>query len=130
MRDVRGLTERFLAVGRQLPTYHFALLENRLDFTILDTPFPYALFLPQPKTEALQREHLDELGVMMLGEHAVRGVRQQDDLVVVEAETAREPPLSRLAGRSLRAFGSPAHCGYLACNAALRSVRRRTSSLR
>ena len=85
---MRGLAERFLAVGRQLPTYHFALLENRLDFTILDTPFPFALFLPQPKTEALLREHVQELGVPVLAGHTVRGVRQQDDLVVVEAETA------------------------------------------
>ncbi len=84
---MRGLVERWLAVGRQLPTYHFALLENRLDFTILDTPFPFVLFLPQPKTEALLREHVGELGVPVLGGYAVRGVRQQDGLVVVEAET-------------------------------------------
>jgi 2-polyprenyl-6-methoxyphenol hydroxylase-like FAD-dependent oxidoreductase len=85
---MRGLEERFLAVGRQLPSYHFALLDNRLDFTVLDTPFPFALFLPQPQTEALLREHLDDLGVPVLGGHAVRVVRQEDDLVVVEAETA------------------------------------------
>lgn len=84
---MRGLVERWLAMGRQLPTSHFALLENRLDFTILDTPFPFVLFLPQPKTEALLREHVGELGVPVLSGHAVRGVRQQGGLVVVEAET-------------------------------------------
>lgn len=85
---MRGIVDRWLAAGRQLPSYHFALLDNRLDFTAVRSTFPFVLFLPQPKTEALLRGHLGELGVPVLGGHTVSRVRQDDGSVVVEAETA------------------------------------------
>ena len=47
---MRGLVDRWLAEGTPVPSSHFALLKNRLDFSFLDTRYPYTLFLPQRRT--------------------------------------------------------------------------------
>jgi hypothetical protein len=46
---MRGIHDRWLAEGTAVPSSHFALLTNRLDFSFLasTTAFPFALFLPQ-----------------------------------------------------------------------------------
>ena len=74
---LRGLAGRWLAEGRPVPSSHFALLKNRLDFAFLDaeTRYPYTLFLPQRRTEELLEEHLAELGVPYLRQHAVTALR-------------------------------------------------------
>jgi 2-polyprenyl-6-methoxyphenol hydroxylase-like FAD-dependent oxidoreductase len=54
---MRGLADRCLALGKQVPSSHFALMSNRLDFTVLDTNYQFALFLPQPQLEAVLAEH-------------------------------------------------------------------------
>ena len=58
-----------------MPSSHFALLRNRLDFSGLDTRFPFTLFLPQRRTEELLEQHLAELGVPYLRRHVVTGLR-------------------------------------------------------
>jgi 2-polyprenyl-6-methoxyphenol hydroxylase-like FAD-dependent oxidoreductase len=63
---MRGLADRCLALGKQVPSSHFALMSNRLDFTVLDTNYPFALFLPQPQLEAVLAEHANALGVPVL----------------------------------------------------------------
>ena len=74
---MRGIEDRWLAEGRPVPSSHFALLKNRLDFAFLaaDTRYPYTLFVPQRRTEELLEQHLAELGVPCLREHAVTGYR-------------------------------------------------------
>jgi 2-polyprenyl-6-methoxyphenol hydroxylase-like FAD-dependent oxidoreductase len=82
---MRGLVDRWLAEGTPVPSSHFALLTNRLDFSFLPTRYPFTLFLPQRRTEELLEEHLAELGVPYLRRHAVTGLRQDEagvDLVV------------------------------------------------
>lgn len=88
---MRGLAERVLGAGRPMPTSHFALMENRLDFTVLDTAFPFVLFLPQPRLESILRDHAGELGVTVAGGHTVTAVRQDDDAVAVECATSDGP---------------------------------------
>ena len=44
---MRGLVDRWLAEGTPVPSSHFALLTNRLDFSFLPTRYPFTLFLPQ-----------------------------------------------------------------------------------
>src|ERR1700750_742522 len=61
--SMRGLVDRWLAEGIPVPSSHFALLTNRLDFSFLPTRYPFTLFLPQRRTEELLEEHLAELGV-------------------------------------------------------------------
>ncbi|MFY9931291.1 MAG: FAD-dependent monooxygenase, partial [Streptosporangiaceae bacterium] len=72
---LRGLASRWLAEGTPVPSSHFALLRNRLDFSGLDTRFPFTLFLPQRRTEELLEQHLAELGVPYLRRHVVTGLR-------------------------------------------------------
>ena len=94
---MRGLVERWLAEGTPVPSSHFALLKNRLDFSFLDTRYPYTLFLPQRRTEELLEEHLAELGVPFLRQHAVTGLRQDDTGVDLEVDTPGGPEVIRAA---------------------------------
>ncbi|MGM1065131.1 FAD-dependent monooxygenase [Saccharothrix sp. Mg75] len=82
----RGLHERFLAEGGRIPGGHFAVLEQRLDFSALDTPFPFTLALPQVRTEQLFEEHARDLGADVRRGHRVTGVEQRDDAVEVRVE--------------------------------------------
>ncbi len=87
MFATRGLATRFIAEGAPVPSSHFAILDNRLDFSFLDTRYPFTLFLPQRRTEELLGEHLAELGVPVLRSHEVTGVRQSAAGVEVDAAT-------------------------------------------
>jgi 2-polyprenyl-6-methoxyphenol hydroxylase-like FAD-dependent oxidoreductase len=92
---MRGLVKRWLDTGTPVPSSHFALLNTRLDFSFLDTRYPYALFFPQVRTEELLEEHAVALGVSVLREHTVTGVNQDDDGVMVTAETPAGPTAFR-----------------------------------
>jgi 2-polyprenyl-6-methoxyphenol hydroxylase-like FAD-dependent oxidoreductase len=91
---MRGLS---LAEGTPVPSSHFALLKNRLDFSFLPTRYPYTLFLPQRRTEELLEQHLAELGVPYLREHAVTGLRQDESGVDLDVDTPRGPTRLRAA---------------------------------
>ncbi|MGI5404533.1 monooxygenase [Streptomyces sp. CA-135486] len=84
LMDLRGLADRFLALGPHMPGWHFAGLNTRLDFTALESRHGYTLFLAQARTEALLDERARELGVEILRGHRVVGLRQ--DTEGVEAE--------------------------------------------
>jgi 2-polyprenyl-6-methoxyphenol hydroxylase-like FAD-dependent oxidoreductase len=88
---------RWLAEGTPVPSSHFALLKNRLDFSFLDTRYPYTLFLPQRRTEELLEEHLAELGVPYLRQHAVTGLRQDESGVDLDVDTPAGPAAVRAA---------------------------------
>ena len=94
---MRGLVERWLAEGTPVPSSHFALLKNRLDFSFLDTRYPYTLFLPQRRTEELLQDHLAELGVPYLTQHAATGLRQDDTGVDLEVDSPGGPDVIRAA---------------------------------
>ncbi|HEX4088307.1 MAG TPA: FAD-dependent monooxygenase [Trebonia sp.] len=96
---MRGLAGRWLAEGRPVPSSHFALLENRLDLSFLaaSTRYPYTLFLPQRRTEELLEQHLAELGVPHLREHAVTGFKETADGVDLDVDTPRGPTVIRAA---------------------------------
>jgi 2-polyprenyl-6-methoxyphenol hydroxylase-like FAD-dependent oxidoreductase len=94
---MRGIVDRWLAEGTPVPSSHFALLKNRLDFSFLDTRYPYTLFLPQRRTEELLEEHLAELGVPYLRRHAVTGLRQDETGVDLDVDTPDGPATVRAA---------------------------------
>jgi 2-polyprenyl-6-methoxyphenol hydroxylase-like FAD-dependent oxidoreductase len=94
---MRGIADRWTEEGTPVPSSHFALLTNRLEFSFLDTRFPYTLFLPQRRTEELLAAHLDELGVPLLREHTVTGLRQDGDGVEVDVRTPAGPAALRAA---------------------------------
>ncbi|MBN9795551.1 2-polyprenyl-6-methoxyphenol hydroxylase [Pseudonocardia sp. TMWB2A] len=81
---LRGLAERFLAVGQPMSTGHFAGLDTRLDFAGFDSPYPFALFIPQSRTEAILEEHALKLGVEIRRGVQVAGVAERADGVEVE----------------------------------------------
>jgi 2-polyprenyl-6-methoxyphenol hydroxylase-like FAD-dependent oxidoreductase len=123
---MRGLVERWLAEGTRVSSSHFALLRTRLDFSSLDSRYPFTLFFPQLRTEELLEEHAISLGVPLLREHSVTCAHQDDEGVTVAVETPVGPaafraqyvvgceggssPVRKSAGIEL--VGSPAtlHC--------------------
>ncbi|MFG3055045.1 FAD-dependent monooxygenase [Kitasatospora sp. NPDC048239] len=80
----RGIVDRFVASGRPLPDGHFALLDDRVDFRTLDTPFPFTLALAQARTEELLEEHAVAAGARVLRGHRVTGLTQDADGVTVQ----------------------------------------------
>ena len=94
---LRGLVDRWLAEGTPVPSSHFALMKNRLDFSFLDTRYPFTLFLPQRRTEELLEEHLAELGVPYLRRHAVTGLRQDEAGVDLDVDSPGGPAVVRAA---------------------------------
>lgn len=79
----RGIVDRFLEQGTAVPNSHLALLDNRLDYRVLDTPFPYILILGQPKVEELLEEHALNAGVDIRRGHSFRALTQNPDSVAV-----------------------------------------------
>jgi len=116
---LRGIADRWLAEGRPVPSSHFALLKNRLDFAFLaaETRYPYTLFLPQRRTEELLEDHLAELGVPYLRQHAVTALRPTDAAGAAAAEGVEldvDTPDGRIVLRA----------GYVAgCDGAKSAVR-------
>jgi 2-polyprenyl-6-methoxyphenol hydroxylase-like FAD-dependent oxidoreductase len=80
---MRGLEQRFLDEGVRVSNWHFGMLESRLDFSLLDTPYPFMLAIPQVRTEELLEEHALVLGVRILRGHTVTGLEQDDDGVTL-----------------------------------------------
>jgi 2-polyprenyl-6-methoxyphenol hydroxylase-like FAD-dependent oxidoreductase len=84
--DCRGLIGRFLAEGMRIPSGHFGALPDRLDFSVLDTPYPFTLALPQARTEQLFQEHALAAGVRILRGRRVTGLTPEPGRVVVELD--------------------------------------------
>ncbi|WP_275558434.1 FAD-dependent monooxygenase [Streptomyces sp. 5-6(2022)] len=76
---MRGLAEPFVREGVPVPTGHYGGLPVRLDFSVLDTRFPYTLVLPQLRTEQLLEERLRALGGEIRWRHRALEVRQDAD---------------------------------------------------
>jgi 2-polyprenyl-6-methoxyphenol hydroxylase and related FAD-dependent oxidoreductases len=108
---MRGLVDRWLAEGTPVPSSHFALLTNRLDFSFLPTRYPFTLFLPQRRTEELLEEHLAELGVPYLRQHAVTGLGRTSPASTWTSTHPAGPPSSapptRWAAMAPRACSAP-----------------------
>ncbi|WP_211122064.1 FAD-dependent monooxygenase [Streptomyces yatensis] len=81
---MRGLAGPFVREGVPMPTGHYGGLPVRLDFSVLDTRFPYTLVLPQLRTEQLLEERLRELGGEIRWRHRALEVRQDADGAEVE----------------------------------------------
>jgi 2-polyprenyl-6-methoxyphenol hydroxylase-like FAD-dependent oxidoreductase len=82
---MRGAAKPALAAGNRLPSWHFGLLEERLDFTRLDTAFPFVLGYPQVRLEEMLERHALALGVRLVRGQAVTAVTQDDEGVTVTA---------------------------------------------
>ncbi|MFJ1643872.1 FAD-dependent monooxygenase [Streptomyces sp. NPDC088258] len=83
---LRGAAGPFLAEGARIPSGHFGGLDDRMDFGVLDTPFPFTLALPQARTEELLEEHAVAAGARILREHHVTGLAPHADSVTVAVQ--------------------------------------------
>src|SRR6516164_5079255 len=81
---LRGLADRFVSRGRPIPKGHFGGLGTGLDFSVVDTHFPFTLLLPQATTEALLEERALELGVDIRRDHFVETAEPHADGIVLE----------------------------------------------
>ena len=63
--DCRGVAEPFLAEGIRIPNGHFGGLPDRMDFSALDTPFPFTLAVPQARTEELLEDRALRMGAVL-----------------------------------------------------------------
>lgn len=63
--DSRGVADPFLAEGIRIPNGHFAGLPDRMDFSVLETPYPFTLAVPQARTEELLERRARELGAVI-----------------------------------------------------------------
>ncbi|TCO62525.1 FAD-dependent monooxygenase [Actinocrispum wychmicini] len=81
---MRGRHEPFLDEGTAVSEWHFGLLESRIDFRPLDTPYPYMLSFPQARTEQLFEDFARELGVRIHRGQTVTAIQQNTDCVTVE----------------------------------------------
>ena len=102
---LRGLADRFLARGRAVPSGHFGALDTRLDFSIIDTRFPFMLLLPQATTEALLEQRALEIGVNVRRGHFVETVEQDANHVVISGRN-REVPFRFSARYAVGADGA------------------------
>ncbi|MFJ7590225.1 monooxygenase [Streptomyces sp. NPDC097617] len=92
LMDLRGLSPRFLGLGRTVPGWHFAALDTPLDFSALDSRQAHTLFLAQARTEALLAQRAHELGVEIHRGHTLTGLRQGEDGVEAEVLGPRDGP--------------------------------------
>ncbi|OON78083.1 FAD-dependent monooxygenase [Streptomyces tsukubensis] len=69
----RGVHEPYVKEGVPLPGGHFGVLDSRLDFRRLPSPFPHTLALPQERTEAHLEQQALALGADILRGHEVTG---------------------------------------------------------
>jgi 2-polyprenyl-6-methoxyphenol hydroxylase-like FAD-dependent oxidoreductase len=95
----RGAHEPFVREGIPLPGGHFGILESRLDFRRLPSPFPHTLALPQERTEALLEQQALDLGAVILRGRRVTGFTEGEgaDHVAVHLTGPHGPRTLRAA---------------------------------
>ncbi len=85
---LRGWEGPFLERGKPLPTGHFAMLETRLDFSVLDTTFKFTMLISQVMTETLIEERARALGVDLRRGYEVKELRQDAEGVDLSGTAA------------------------------------------
>ncbi|MFB9474160.1 FAD-dependent monooxygenase [Nonomuraea salmonea] len=102
---MRGLAGLFLDEGTPVPRWHFGMLESRLDFSVLDTPYPFMLAIPQVRTEELLEEHARAKGAVILRGHTVTGLGQDGERVTLHVD-GPDGAYTRSAGYVVGADGA------------------------
>jgi 2-polyprenyl-6-methoxyphenol hydroxylase-like FAD-dependent oxidoreductase len=92
--DEVGLTPDVVDQGRRLTSlafYEGAEARARLDFSALPGPFPFIVVLPQQSLEGILESRLEELGVPVLWNHRLAGLRLRTGGPVAEVERLARP---------------------------------------
>ncbi|WP_426445342.1 monooxygenase [Paenibacillus sp. S-38] len=87
--DLRGMKPEFLKNGQPLASGHFAGLDTRLDFSLIDSSSNYSLFIPQAVTETILEKRAVRLGAQLLRGMEVLSVVQDEHGVRVTAAGAQ-----------------------------------------
>ncbi|MBF6047940.1 FAD-dependent oxidoreductase [Streptomyces sp. NRRL B-1677] len=77
--DMRGIAEPFLAHGHRYQHYPLGSEGSVAHFAALDSPFPYALALPQHRTTALLEEYALKNGALIARGAEVTGISQDEE---------------------------------------------------
>ncbi|MFE4454839.1 FAD-dependent monooxygenase [Streptomyces sp. NPDC056796] len=93
----RQVHASFVGEGVPLPGGHFGVLDSRLDFRRLPSPFPHTLALPQERTEALLEQQALALGADILRGHEVTGFTDGPDAIAVHVAGPDGPGTLRAA---------------------------------
>ncbi|MFD7923033.1 FAD-dependent monooxygenase [Streptomyces sp. NPDC059740] len=89
--DGRRMADVLLEQGRTTPHTHFATLPRLLDYSDLDTPYPFVLMIPQARTERALLAHLRDRDVPVHYGRPVTGTEQRPDGVrVTVGDTVHE----------------------------------------
>ncbi|MFD7712003.1 FAD-dependent monooxygenase [Streptomyces sp. NPDC059786] len=83
---LRGAHQDFLAEGGRIPSGHFAVLDDRLDFRGLDTDFPYTLTIPQARTTELLQRRAVAMGADVRRGHRVTSCADTGGTVTVSVD--------------------------------------------
>ncbi|GAA0403431.1 FAD-dependent monooxygenase [Streptomyces luteireticuli] len=111
--DMRGMADRFLDDGHRYRRYPLGAARADVSFSVLDSPFPNALALPQHRTTELLEDHALKNGALVARGAEVTALRQ--DFTGVELSV-------RHAGRTRRV-----RADYIVgCDGARSTVRRLT----
>ncbi|MFC9709294.1 monooxygenase [Paenibacillus sp. NPDC056933] len=103
--DLRGLKTELLKIGKPLPTGHFAGLETRLDFSVIDSSSNYSLFIAQSETEKVLERRARELGAEIRRGTEVSSISPNSDYVEVIA-TGTEGEMTLTAAYVVGADGA------------------------
>lgn len=84
----RGAHEQLLEEGVHIPNGHFAILDERLDFQFMDSPFPFTLAILQARTTELLEQRALALGAEVRRGHRVSGFVESSESVSVAVEAS------------------------------------------
>lgn len=93
----RGVAGPLLEAGRRLPSWHFAMGPQRLDFSVLPTAFPFLMLHPQMRTEEVLEARLNRCGGAVVRGARVVGLSRTADRV--EASVTRGGETHTLSAR-------------------------------
>ncbi|MFS8931499.1 FAD-dependent monooxygenase [Cupriavidus taiwanensis] len=82
----RGVEKAFLDEGVAIPAGHFGLLDYRLNFRPLESPYPFTLAILQARTTELLQQRARDLGAEIRRGHKVQSFAETDSAVTVAVQ--------------------------------------------
>ncbi len=84
---LRGVESGLISQGSIIPKGHFALLETPVEFNVIESEYPHALFVSQQLTEAFLEANARSLGVDIRRGYTVDTLSRNGDLAMIEGQS-------------------------------------------